>query len=92
MKISESILKPIKLEISKNIKTRVMSTHNPKSVGAVNEARKSPWRIRVYPPQAKLLLESQEIADSYFFAKIGYIKNIGHLMGTNLYKKVFGKP
>ena len=48
--------------------------------------------VRVYPPQPKFLLESQEIVDSYFFVKIGYIKNIGHLMGTNLYKKVFGKP
>ena len=49
-------------------------------------------KVRVLPPQPKHLLESQEIADSYFFAKFGYIKNIGHLMGTNLYKKVFGKP
>ncbi len=29
------------------------NSHNPKVVGAVSEARKSPWGIRVLPPQPK---------------------------------------
>ena len=49
-------------------------------------------RGRFLSPQPIFLLESQEIVDSYFLCLISYIKNNGHVMGTDICKKVFSKP
>ena len=54
--------------------------HNPKVEGS------SP------SPATKNFIRVARDCRLLFFTKNGYIKNIGHLMGTNLYKKVFGKP